>query len=195
MIIFLIGVFPLLIANELGKVLLLKMRVNMTSRILLLLSLSLVLLYGLYGCSKGSAVKIGERAPDISLMALDGTEVSIPADLKGEVVVILFWAEGCSYCEKDMPNIEAAYKDLKGQGLEFVAVQVGGSPETSALMLEKNSITFSMLHDPRSIVRKKFGIKAVPTMFFLDSQGRITEKILGGLNSRMLREIVLEKLS
>ena len=159
------------------------------------MSLSLVLMYGLYGCSKGPAVKIGQRAPDIRLMALDGKSVSIPGDLKGEVVVMLFWAEGCAYCEKDMPNIEAAYRDLKGQGMEFVAVQVGGSPETSARMLEDNGITFRMLHDPHSIVRKKFGIKAVPTMFFLDSQGRITEKILGGLNSSLLRELVMEKLS
>ena len=184
-----------LIANALGKVVFLIMRVNVTLRSLLLLFLSFILLGGLYGCSKGPVVKIGERAPDIRLSALDGTKVSIPGDLKGEVVVMLFWAEGCSYCEKDMPNIEAAYKDLKDQGLEFVAVQVGGSPDTSVRMLEQNGITFSMLHDPRSIVRKKFGIKAVPTMFFLDSQGRITEKILGGLNPRMLREIVLEKLS
>ncbi|MCK4911496.1 MAG: TlpA family protein disulfide reductase [Thermodesulfovibrionales bacterium] len=166
----------------------------MTTRLLALLLLSMVFLYGLYGCSKEPAVKIGQRAPDIRLNALDGKSVSIPGDLKGDVVVMLFWAEGCSYCEKDMPNLEAAYKDLKGQGFEFVAVQVGGEAEVSTLMLEKNGITFSMLHDPNSIVRKRFGIRAVPTMFFLDSQGRITEKILGGLNSRMLREIVQEKL-
>lgn len=181
-----------MIANVHGKVVDLEMGINVNSKLLLLLVASIVFLYG---CQKEPVVKIGDRAPEIRLSALDGTKVSIPADLKGEVVVMLFWAEGCSYCEKDMPNIEAAYQDLHGQGLEFVAVQVGGNPDTSARMLEDNGITFRMLHDPKSIVRKKFGVRTVPTMFFFDSQGRVTEKILGGLPTDLLREMVLEKIS
>ncbi len=68
-------------------------------------------------------VKIGERAPDLALAALDSGPAKVRlSQLKGHPVVISFWASWCPPCRKEMPELAAAYTANRKSGLEVLAV-------------------------------------------------------------------------
>jgi thiol-disulfide isomerase/thioredoxin len=118
----------------------------------------------------------------------------VPDGLEGKVVVLLFWHEGCHYCKEGMPATEELYRKYGERGFEFAAVQVGGSQKTGRDLVSEHGLTFPMLYDRESTVLEEYRIFGTPTMFFMDGQGRLTEKILGDLDARALEEMVLEKL-
>jgi peroxiredoxin len=66
-------------------------------------------------------VKIGEPARDFVAKLVDGDELSL-ASLKGQVVLIDFWATWCSPCLKEMPNLETLYERLHGRGFEIISI-------------------------------------------------------------------------
>ena len=68
-------------------------------------------------------VKVGERAPDFALAALDRAPAKVRlSQLKGHPVVISFWASWCPPCRKEMPELAAAYTAYRSSGLEVLAV-------------------------------------------------------------------------
>jgi peroxiredoxin len=146
------------------------------------------------GCREAPRIKKGDRLPSITLDDIDGGNVIVPDELGGQVNVLLFWHEGCQYCKEGMPATEGLYRKYAGKGFEFVAIQVGGSRETSVELVREHGLTFPMLYDRESVVLKEYGIFGTPTMFFADGQGILKEKILGDLDARTLEEMVLEKL-
>ena len=93
-----------------------------------------------------------------------------------------------------MPEIESLYERIKGKGFQFVAIQIGGSASASEEFKKRFGITFPMLHDEKSAIINLYGIAGVPTMFLVDRQGAVQEKILGGLDGAALEELVSKRL-
>lgn len=147
------------------------------------------------GCTRDAPrVRLGETLPALTLRDTGGGDFSLPGDLTGEVAVLLFWSEGCPYCEKGMPDLEALYRDYKERGMDMVTVQVGGEPGVSQAAASRFGLTFPVLHDPESASKRRFGIVGVPTIFLLDGRGVVVEKILGGLDRETLEEMVVARL-
>jgi len=70
-----------------------------------------------------STAKQGDRgtAPDLSGKTVDGGQLDV-ADYKGKVVVLNMWGSWCAPCRAEAPNLEAVYKKLKDQDVQFVGV-------------------------------------------------------------------------
>ena len=66
-------------------------------------------------------------APDITLATLSGKAIRV-ADLKGQVVLLDFWASWCIPCRKAFPEIEALRRELEPQGLIVIGVNVWAGP-------------------------------------------------------------------
>jgi thiol-disulfide isomerase/thioredoxin len=66
-------------------------------------------------------------APDFSLPTLEGRIVALSA-LRGQVVFLNFWATWCPPCREEMPSIERLHRELRGQGLVVLAVDVDEAP-------------------------------------------------------------------
>lgn len=164
---------------------------NMKMRLILIP----MLILALAACGKKqAAIKIGDKLPEMSLAALDGPQMQLPAGIQGKLTVILYWAEGCKYCESGMPEIETMYERLKDKGFMFLTIQIGGQPGASEELKKRFAITFPMLHDPKSATIKAYGIAGVPTMFLVDRDGTVREKILGGLEAQALEEMISKRL-
>lgn len=149
----------------------------------------------LLGCTQqGPRVRIGQSLPAVELAGLDGEEVSLPTAFLGSFVVLLFWEKDCPYCAAEMPLSEAVYRKFRDRGFVFVAINVGNDRSEVEEAVSGMDITYPVLLDPKAATRKKFGVRGLPTMFFVDRQGVVKEKILGGLRAATLETMVEESL-
>src|SRR5262245_56053134 len=86
------------------------------------------LLVSVAGGAAFGAAKVGERAADFTLPALDGSQVKL-SDLKGSVVVLDFWASWCVPCKKELPALDALARRYAGEGKPVVIVAVNVDKE------------------------------------------------------------------
>lgn len=143
----------------------------------------------------------GSMAPAYSARSIDGREVSL-ASLRGKVVVFNVWATWCQPCLREMPSLERAYQQLKDEGLEVVAVSVDAPPGGFDSMGNPGGdvrafashfgLSFTILHDPKRTVERKFSVFALPTTILIDRSGRIAQRVYGGADwadEQHLREL------
>jgi thiol-disulfide isomerase/thioredoxin len=85
------------------------------------------------------APRAGFRAPDFTLTTLDGETVTL-SDLRGQPVLINFWATWCPPCRAEMPAIQAAYEQYAAQELVVLGVDMAESPQTVAGFVQESSL-------------------------------------------------------
>lgn len=139
---------------------------------------------------------IGEPAPGRSLPYLEQEGAISLKELRGEIVVVNFWASWCVACREEHPALTAAASGYRDDGVRFVGVlyQDSDSPASAFLDEMGRGENFIYLKDPGSRMAIDFGVFGVPETFFIDRQGRIAAKITGPstlpLLTRVLDEMV-----
>lgn len=117
----------------------------------------------------GAAEKpvIGSAAPAFELTLIDGSKVAL-ADLKGQVVVLNFWATWCVPCRTELPTLDAYYAAQEKHGLKVFAITTEGS--TPIPQLKK---LFAAMHMPSARrIKGPYGpLTGVPTNFVIDRAG------------------------
>ncbi|SER14340.1 Peroxiredoxin [Gracilibacillus ureilyticus] len=131
---------------------------------------------------------IGDKAPDFQLPHLNGDQSDVLrlSDLKGKGVMLNFWATYCEPCEREMPYMESLYPEYKDKGVEIIAVSVDATELVINQFVDQFDLTFPVLHDKNSQVMDAYGIRPLPTTFFIDENGIVVERVIG--------ELTLEKL-
>ena len=119
-----------------------------------------------------------QKAPEFSLKDVNGRTVTL-ASLKGKVVLLNFWATWCPPCLSEMPKFNALYKEMKGRGLEIVAISADRSADYLKDYISKNSLEFKVLYDEDRSVLKRYKVFSMPTTFLIDKNGVIVEKFFG----------------
>ncbi len=128
--------------------------------------------------SQGGPVAVDARAPDFSLTTFDGGTVHL-SDLRGQVVVINFWASWCKPCEEEAESLEQAYRIFKDQGVVFLGVDyVDTEPEARAY-LERFAITYPNGPDLGTRISQAFRIGGVPETFVVRADGTIDSVQIG----------------
>lgn len=141
------------------------------------------------GCGKDQTWKTGSQAPPISVLDLQDATVKL-SDFKGKVVVLRFWATGCSDCIKGMPALDRFRGKYSADDLAVLGVNVGGSKELVAAFAKGLKLSYPMLLDSASLASKKYLVRSVPTTFFIDRQGVAKQVIPGEVSQKMFDEIV-----
>ena len=131
--------------------------------------------------------------PDITLATLSGAPLHV-ADLKGQVVLLDFWASWCIPCRKSFPAVDALHRELKPRGLEVVAVNVDEQQKNADAFLAKYPHTMTVALDPRGNAARAFDLQAMPSTLIVDRAGRIrythqgySEKTIGQFRSEVLQ--------
>src|SRR4030095_15474096 len=116
-------------------------------------------------CKEGATAS-GRATPgsrvDFQLKALDGRTLG-PKDFLGQVVVVDFWATWCGPCHLQAEILEPLYRDLKGRGVQFLAVNVGEEPETVKSFLKSKPFHYPVLLDTPDQGASNIGGMATPT--------------------------------
>ncbi len=125
------------------------------------------------------APQAGFAAPDFSLETRDGETISL-ADLRGQAVLLNFWATWCPPCRAEMPAIQGVYQKYQDQGLAVLAVDVGEGDAQVTAFVDEQGLTFPILMDRDAAVSNRYQVRAMPSTFFIDRSGVIQEVTLGG---------------
>ncbi|MBI3129208.1 MAG: TlpA family protein disulfide reductase [Candidatus Tectomicrobia bacterium] len=133
--------------------------------------------------SKMSMLSQPQRAaaPDFFLRTPEGQNHTL-SQHRGRVVLLNFWATWCPPCVREMPAMERLYAEFKDRGLDIVAISVDqGKIDEVRGFAEKLKLTFPIVLDPAHDVKNTYQIRALPTTYVVDREGRI---IAWGMGSR-----------
>jgi thiol-disulfide isomerase/thioredoxin len=126
-------------------------------------------------------IKQGEQAPDFELPLLDGELVKL-SDLKGQKVLINFWASWCGPCKKEMPELEQLYKE-HGDEIKIIAINATDSERNEQVVhdyIAENGYTFPVALDKdMSVTDGMYRVISIPTSYFIDTQGTIQTRYVG----------------
>lgn len=113
--------------------------------------------------------KVGEVAPPFELTLIDGSRVSSD-QLRGQVVVLNFWATWCGPCKKELPLLDAYYEVQKAHGLKVFAI----ATEDSVPLYQLKKL-FAIMHMPSARrIKGPYQVMAgVPTNYVIDRAGRV----------------------
>lgn len=130
----------------------------------LMLAAATVLLLG-----ASAPLTVGEPAPPFELTLIDGSKVSSD-QLRGQVVVLNFWATWCGPCKKELPLLDAYYEAQKSHGLKVFAIATEDSLQPYQL---KKLFAVMHMQSARRIKGPYGSLAAVPTNFIIDRAGRL----------------------
>jgi len=133
--------------------------------------------------SESSVATVGEAAPNFELQNLDGQSISL-SSLKGKPVLVNFWATWCSPCVSEMPYIQEIHEDWSDSGLMVLAINMGDSASEVEQFLQEHDLSLPVLLDIKKVAAPKYGIRAIPTTFFIDKDGIVRNKVIGAFPSK-----------
>jgi len=118
-----------------------------------------------------AAVKVGDPAVDFTLNARGGGAPVSLSSLKGQVVLINFWASWCGPCRQEFPLLDTIYKKYKKLGFTIIGLNVEPDQNDAEGFLKQNPVTFPILYDPKDTVSKVYGVGGMPSVAIVDRKG------------------------
>ncbi|MFQ5612577.1 MAG: TlpA family protein disulfide reductase [Anaerolineae bacterium] len=168
-----------------------KRLLGLTIGMLLLLGLMATFAKGLQ--TKESTQLSGREAPQFVMPTFEGEEIAL-ADLRGQIVVINFWASWCVECYKEAALLEQAYQDYRNRGVIFLGVDYLDTEKEAMAYIQKYGITYPSGPDLGSKISDAYQITGVPETFFIDKSGEIAHVQIGPIERRQLYGL-LEQLT
>jgi peroxiredoxin len=113
-----------------------------------------------------------QPAPDFELPSRAGEAVRL-GGLKGQVVMINFWATWCGPCRQEMPLLEQIHAKYEPLGFTLLGVNVEPDSAGAVKWLQKVPVSFPILFDTANAVAAQFGVEGMPSSVFVDREGRV----------------------
>lgn len=133
-------------------------------------------------------------SPEFSFVSFDGDTVR-SVDLRGEVVVLNFWATWCLPCRLEMPSLQSLHDDRAMDGVRVLGLATdAGSEQPIRDFLTERDISY-VVGRASSAQRRAFGgIPGIPTTFVIDRDGVIRHRVVGYFAPPALRAAVARLL-
>ncbi|MEO7387814.1 MAG: TlpA disulfide reductase family protein [Gammaproteobacteria bacterium] len=147
------------------------------------------------GNATGGAVA---PAAEFKLTSRAGAPVAL-SGLKGQVVLINFWATWCGPCRKEMPLLEQIQKKYAPLGFTMLGVNVEEDTRLMDTFLNDVPVSFPILLDPANGVSKLYNVSAMPSTVIVDRKGNVRFVHQGyqpgdeGKYQDMIRQLIREK--
>lgn len=175
---------------------------NRLKEVLLVMVLASVVTVGfaMFGCSSDSTTptpaqdtNVGSLAPDFQFYNSQEELVSL-SDLRGEPVVLNFWATWCGPCVYEMPYLQEVYEEWSDNGLVLLTINMGGTSSQVKEFLQSHDLSLPVLLDTNRDLAARYNIRYVPTTFFIDGDGTIQAVKVGAFPNKEAMEGDLDKI-
>jgi len=126
--------------------------------------------------------------PQFTLQDLSGKTWTF-AELRGQVVLVNFWATWCPPCRKEMPDLETLYERFNSKGL----VVLGISDEEAAKVepfIRERKVSFPVLLDPGRKVNEMFVVEGIPKSFVYDREGKLVAQSIDMRTQKQFLEML-----
>jgi cytochrome c biogenesis protein CcmG/thiol:disulfide interchange protein DsbE len=132
-----------------------------------------------------SSPLIAKPAAPFTITLFDGGKLSLE-DLRGKAVFLNFWASWCPPCRAEARDLEAAWRKVKDRNMVFIGVALQDTDRNSLDFLKEFDVTYPNGKDESGKIAVDYGTWGIPESFFIDPQGRITYKHVGGIRAPLV---------
>ncbi|MGI8550478.1 MAG: TlpA family protein disulfide reductase [Dehalococcoidia bacterium] len=137
------------------------------------------------GAAGGPGPKVGEPAPDFSLLDPQGKVVRL-SDLRGQTIVVNFWATWCIPCRQEFPEFVTLSQQNTDRGLVILGVDLQESAGAVRSFAAEFDATYPLVIDSKGDVSHQYRILGLPATFFIDSQGVLRAQHVGQITAASL---------
>lgn len=120
--------------------------------------------------SYAASEKLSGKAANFTLKSRSGKNIKL-SELRGDVVMLNFWASWCGPCRKEMPLLEKIHKKYKRLGFTLLGVNVEENSKAAKNYLKDVKVTFPILFDTTNKTSKLYDVSAMPTTILIDRNG------------------------
>jgi len=137
----------------------------------------------------------GFLAPDFELELLGGGSFVL-SEMRGSPLTLNLWASWCPPCRREMPALDAVYAEYQDQHLQVVGVNMTAQDSERAAIefVRAMGLRFPIALDREGRVARLYQMRALPTTFFIDTQGVVQRVIVGGPMSELTLRSEIEAL-
>ncbi|MEQ9460376.1 MAG: TlpA disulfide reductase family protein [Phycisphaeraceae bacterium] len=121
---------------------------------------------------------LGKPAPGFTLPNLEGNPVRLN-QLKGQVVILDFWATWCGPCVVAMPEIQKLHSKYADQGVKIIGVNMGEDRATAKRFVDQRELSFEFVLDEKKVLWDRYRLEALPHLVIIDQQGVIQAVHIG----------------
>lgn len=141
----------------------------------------------LYQTSQGQLARGG--APNFTLTTFEGRQVEL-SSLRGQVVIVNFWASWCIPCEQEAADLEAFHRDYKDRGVVMIGVNWADTESAARDYMKKYDITYTNGPDLGTRISQTFRITGVPETYIIDRDGQLVKSLVVPTTKAQLAAIV-----
>ena len=128
---------------------------------------------------------VGRAAPNFTLPQLDGPPVTL-AKLRGQIVVINFWASWCTECQVEQAALDQTWQQFRDSGVVVIGVDFEDSTGAARGYVRTDDVTYPVVEDSSSKTALAYGLRGVPETFVVNSSGRIVKHVIGPVGGAAL---------
>lgn len=133
-------------------------------------------------------------APGFTITSFDGKTVTL-SELRGQVVIINFWASWCQPCREEAAYLEKTWRKYQNQGVVFIGVDYVDTEKEALAYIKEFDITYLNGPDIGTRISQAFNIQGVPETYFVAKSGELRGVHIGPLQSPQLDDKINELLA
>ncbi|OLS01488.1 TlpA family protein disulfide reductase [Tissierella creatinophila] len=131
--------------------------------------------------------ELGKALPDFTLKNLDGKDVTL-SDVKDKIILVNFWASWCTWCDKEMPDLQKLKEE--NNDLVVLAVNVEEPKATAQEYIKKGGYDFEVLLDEDGEIAAQYLVSGLPASYFVDKDGKFVGRVPSAITYEQMNEIL-----
>lgn len=132
----------------------------------------IILFTSLLLISNANSASVQGKAPNFTLKSNTGKNIKL-SELRGQVVLLNFWASWCGPCRQEMPLLEKLQQRYSALGFTVLGVNVEEDSSKAKTLLKDIRVSFPILFDTQNTVSKQYKVSAMPSTVMIDRDGNM----------------------